>query len=83
MIALAATLLALGLADLVPVSGVRTPMFLWRVGVAAGVAAAAGPVVHDARVAGLCLAHGVRELWTADRDFARFPALKVRNPLIA
>lgn len=40
-----------------------------------------GPVVHDARVAALCLHHGVRELWTADRDFARFPALPVRNPL--
>ena len=42
---------------------------------------ATGPRVHDARVAALCLAHGVRELWTADRDFGRFPALRVRNPL--
>jgi len=41
-----------------------------------------GPQVHDARIAALCLSHGVRELWTADRDFSRFPALKVRNPLI-
>ncbi|HET9063820.1 MAG TPA: TA system VapC family ribonuclease toxin [Candidatus Binatia bacterium] len=40
-----------------------------------------GPQVHDARVAALCLAHGVRELWTADRDFSRFPALRTRNPL--
>ena len=40
-----------------------------------------GPTVHDARVAALCLQHGVRELWTADRDFGRFRALKVRNPL--
>jgi toxin-antitoxin system PIN domain toxin len=40
-----------------------------------------GPLVHDARVAALCLAHGVNELWTVDRDFGRFPALKVRNPL--
>jgi hypothetical protein len=37
--------------------------------------------VHDARVAGLCLAHGVRELWTADRDFSRFPRLATSNPL--
>jgi uncharacterized protein len=29
----------------------------------------AGPQVHDARIAALCLAHGVRELWTPDRDF--------------
>ncbi|MCP9486048.1 MAG: PIN domain-containing protein [Gaiellaceae bacterium MAG52_C11] len=43
---------------------------------------AAGPRVHDARVAALCLVHGIRELWTADRDFARFTALAVRNPLV-
>lgn len=42
----------------------------------------AGPLVHDARVAALCLHHGVRELWSADRDFGRFPALSVRNPLV-
>jgi uncharacterized protein len=41
-----------------------------------------GPRVHDARVAALCLTHSVRELWTADRDFSMFPALRVRNPLI-
>jgi toxin-antitoxin system PIN domain toxin len=39
--------------------------------------------VHDARVAALCLAHGVHELWTADRDFGRFPELATRNPLTA
>lgn len=32
----------------------------------------AGPQIHDARVAALCIQHGVRELWTADRDFSRF-----------
>lgn len=42
----------------------------------------AGPVVHDARIAALCLAHGVRELWTHDRDFGRFTALTTRNPLL-
>jgi toxin-antitoxin system PIN domain toxin len=41
-----------------------------------------GPQLHDARIAALCLHHGVRELWTADRDFGRFPSLPVRNPLI-
>jgi toxin-antitoxin system PIN domain toxin len=41
-----------------------------------------GPVVHDARVATLCLLHGVRELWSADRDFGRFAGLSVRNPLV-
>lgn len=53
-------------------SGVRTLVAAGR---------ATGPRVHDARVAALCLAHGVRELWTADHDFSRFPALRVRNPL--
>jgi toxin-antitoxin system PIN domain toxin len=41
-----------------------------------------GAKVHDARVAALCIGHGVRELWTADRDFSRFPQLRTRNPLI-
>ena len=40
-----------------------------------------GPAVHDARVAALCLQHGVRELWSADRDFQRFSGLRVVNPL--
>jgi toxin-antitoxin system PIN domain toxin len=41
-----------------------------------------GPQVHDARVAALCRQHGISELWTADRDFGRFPGLNVRNPLV-
>lgn len=44
---------------------------------------AGGPQVHDARVAALCVQNGITELWTADRDFSRFPVLKTRNPLIA
>ena len=42
----------------------------------------AGPQVHDARVAALCRLHGIDELWSADRDFGRFPGLKVTNPLV-
>jgi hypothetical protein len=42
----------------------------------------AGPRVHDARIAALCVSHGVSELWSADRDFSRFPDLAVRNPLV-
>ena len=42
----------------------------------------AGAKVHDARVAALCRQHGVRELWSADRDFNRFAGLMVVNPLI-
>ena len=40
-----------------------------------------GAIVDDARVAALCLFHGVRVLWSADRDFSRFPDLTVVNPL--
>jgi uncharacterized protein len=42
----------------------------------------AGAQVHDARVAALCRQHGVRELWTADRDFGRFAGVKFVNPLV-
>ena len=34
----------------------------------------------DARIAAVCLAHGVTELWTADRDYSRFGSLRIRNP---
>lgn len=40
-----------------------------------------GPAVHDARIAALCLTHGVSELLTLDRDFSRFAELKVRSLL--
>lgn len=42
-----------------------------------------GAMVHDARIAAICIHHGVAELWSADRDFSRFPRLKVRNPLVS
>ncbi len=42
----------------------------------------AGPQVHDARIAALCRLHGIEELWSADRDFSRFPGLPVRNPMV-
>jgi uncharacterized protein len=41
-----------------------------------------GAQIHDARVAALCRQHGVRELWSADRDFSRFVGLTVVNPLV-
>ena len=41
-----------------------------------------GAQVHDARIAALCVHHRVSELWTADRDFSRFPSLATRNPLV-
>ena len=42
-----------------------------------------GGAIHDARVAAICLYHGVSELWSTDRDFSRYPSLKTRNPLAA
>jgi toxin-antitoxin system PIN domain toxin len=41
-----------------------------------------GGAIHDARIAALCVQHAVRELWSADRDFSRYPALRLRNPLL-
>ena len=40
-----------------------------------------GGAVHDARIAALCLRHGVKTLLSADRDFSRFPSLRTENPL--
>ncbi len=42
-----------------------------------------GPQVHDARIAALCTAHAVRELWSADRDFSRYAGIQTRNPLVS
>ena len=42
-----------------------------------------GGRIHDARIAAICMNHGVSELWTADRDFGKFPELNTRNPLLA
>ena len=40
-----------------------------------------GGVVHDARIAAICVAHGVETLLTRDRDFSLFPELKTRDPI--
>jgi uncharacterized protein len=41
-----------------------------------------GGQFHDARIAAICIENGVSTLWTADRDFGRFKALKTLNPLV-
>jgi toxin-antitoxin system PIN domain toxin len=41
-----------------------------------------GPVVHDARIAALCVAHGVDALLTRDRDLSLFDELRLRNPFV-
>jgi hypothetical protein len=42
---------------------------------------ATGPLVSDAQIAALTIEYG-GVLYTADRDFARFPGLRWENPLI-
>jgi toxin-antitoxin system PIN domain toxin len=41
-----------------------------------------GGLIHDARVAAICVHHGVAPLWSSDRDFSRFPELSTVNPLL-
>ena len=41
-----------------------------------------GSKIHDARIASICLHHGIKTLWSADRDLASFPALRCENPLV-
>jgi toxin-antitoxin system PIN domain toxin len=43
---------------------------------------ARGPLVMDAHLAALALEHGAT-LYTTDRDFVRFPDVRVLNPLTA
>ncbi len=47
-----------------------------------GAAKVQGGAIHDARIAAICIEHGVRELWTADRDFSRFAGIRAVNPLV-
>jgi len=42
----------------------------------------AGPLVHDARIGAVCRSHGVKEIWTADRDYSRFEGVRTRNPML-
>jgi uncharacterized protein len=44
---------------------------------------ARGNLAHDAHIAALVLEHGISELLSADRDFARFPGIRVRDPFRA
>jgi toxin-antitoxin system PIN domain toxin len=41
-----------------------------------------GAKIHDARIAAICQTQGVRELWSADRDFSRMRGVKVTNPVL-
>jgi len=39
-----------------------------------------GNLAHDVHIAALVVEHGVRELWTTDRDFSRFSGVWASNP---
>lgn len=41
-----------------------------------------GPIVHDAKIAALCIAHGIDELLSKDRDFQFFGEITTRDPLV-
>jgi uncharacterized protein len=41
-----------------------------------------GGEFHDARIAAICIQHEIKVFYSADRDFNRFPKLKIKNPLI-
>jgi len=43
---------------------------------------AQGNLAHDAHIAALVVEHGVRELWSTDRDFTRFPGVRSHNPFL-
>ncbi len=59
----------------------ESPVHLHTLGELLAAAGLAGPAVHDAKIAAICLDHGVRALLTMDRDFSRFPALTTRSLL--
>ena len=39
-----------------------------------------GAQFHDARIAAICLEHGITTLWTADRDFSAYTQLLCQSP---
>ena len=43
---------------------------------------ASGNLAHDAHIAALAMDDGVQELWTCDKDFNRFPGLRLRDPFV-
>jgi predicted nucleic acid-binding protein len=45
-----------------------------------GAVKARGNLISDVHIAALMRQHGVREIWTHDRDFRRFDGIVVRDP---
>lgn len=56
------------------------PEHLDRLSTLAQAAHLRGSKIHDARIAAICLDHGVEHLVSMDRDFSRFPTLRTIPP---
>ena len=63
-----------------PMSGRSKPNSLPECGSSSSGCRATGNLAHDAHIAALLREHGVREFFTADKDFSRFPGIAIRNP---
>lgn len=57
------------------------PQHLWFLSEVLRSSGAVGGVVHDARVAAICMENGVSEIWTNDRDFRKFTGIRTSNPV--
>jgi predicted nucleic acid-binding protein len=45
-------------------------------------AAPSGPALDGARIAALCLEHGIEELYSTDLDLLRYPGVRVTHPFL-
>jgi predicted nucleic acid-binding protein len=61
----------------------ETPAFYATLVAVLNRAGVVGPRIGDARIAALCLHHGVTMLYSTDRDFSRFGGLRTANPLVS
>lgn len=61
-------------------AGAESDRFWERFGEVADDAVPTGNLVPDAHLVALMLEHGVRHIWTHDRDFRRFRGIVVRDP---
>lgn len=61
-------------------TGAESARFWERFGAVADDASPRGNLVPDAHLVALMLEHGVRTIWTRDRDFRRFGGIEARDP---
>ena len=61
-------------------TGAESARFWERFGAVADDATPRGNLVPDAHLVALMLEHGVRTIWTRDRDLRRFRGMEDRHP---